>query len=217
MIERYHWSGDSELIQWFGEADQPALIVFEPLFEERNRCRRMIAQMARELNKAQISVAIPDLPGVGESLTGIETLNFENWASAAQSACDALTPVGIISMRGGVLAAPASTRIPHWSFAPEQGTRIVRDLERVRKASGDEGYGYSGHPLIEQFVASLSEASFNDRPSLHVVRLESDAGMANEKVTGAPLWRRAEPGEDEALSNALAHSIKSWGQSCGAW
>ena len=103
------------------------------------------------------------------------------------------------------------------SFAPEQGTRIVRDLERVRKASDDEGYGYSGHPLIEQFVASLSEASFNDRPSLHVVRLESDAGAANEKVTGVPLWRRAEPGEDEVLSKALAQSIVAWGQSCGAW
>ena len=217
MIDRYHWSGGSELIQWFGDADQPALIVFEPLFEERNRCRRMIAQMARELNKAQISVAIPDLPGVGESLTDIETLHFDDWVSAVQSASDAIRPVGTISMRGGILAAPTSSNIPHWTFAPEQGSRIVRDLERVRKASGDAGYGYSGHPLAAHFVERLAEASFNDRPGLHVVRLESDAGMANEKVTGAPLWRRAEPGEDEALSKALAHSIISWGQSCGAW
>ncbi len=211
------WSGGAELIQWFGPADQPTLLVFEPLFEERNRCRRMIAEMARALNGAGLSVAIPDLPGSGESLSGIETLNFQDWMSAAASACVALKPAAIASFRGGVLLAPAPISIPHWTFAPEQGARIVRDLERMRKASGDADRGYAGHPLSQSFLDELALANFKQSGVPYIVRLESDAADASEKVTGSPLWRRAEPGDDKALSISLAHSILNWGQKCGVW
>ncbi len=217
MIDRYQWSDGTELIQWFGSAEQPRLILFEPLFEERNRCRRFIAETARRLNEAGLTVAIPDLPGSGESLVGIENLNFSDWAAAARSACIAIAPSAIISFRGGVLVVPCDTTLSHWSFAPEQGSRIVRDLERIRAAAGASAIGYAGHPLTAKFLEELASVSLPKEERVHIVRLLSDAADAHAKVTGSPLWRRAEPGEDGALSDALADNIAEWGQQCGAW
>ncbi len=217
MIDLYIWSGGTELIQWFGSADQPRVLIFEPLFEERNRCRRLIAEMARELDKAGLSVAIPDLPGSGESLFDIKTLCFSDWTLAAQSACTAIRPAVIASFRGGVLVVPSETATPHWTFAPEQGSRIVRDLERARAAAGPSSTGYAGHMLSSEFVEGLAAATLPTGAQPHIIRLETDAALANQKIPGAPLWRRAEPGEDSALSKALADSILAWGKQCGAW
>ncbi|MCI1143823.1 hypothetical protein MOP88_18565 [Sphingomonas sp. WKB10] len=48
------------------------------------------------------------------------------------------------------------------------------------------------------------------------MRLSSDPAPADRHVDAAPLWRRAEPGDNPALAELLADDIAAWIAACEA-
>jgi hypothetical protein len=191
------------------------IVIFEPLFEESNRCRRLIVSIARLLEAKNIGSVIPFLPGTGESLTPISEVRLNDWRSAAKTAIESIDPTVIASFRGGSLLDTCGEARGHWRFSPETGARIVRDLRRTQLAGGDSSL-FAGHALSEEFLEELTSCSPENTPHLRVVSLETDAMTADVKLPGAPLWRRAEPGDDPQLATALAKDLVDWTMQCAA-
>jgi hypothetical protein len=190
--------------------------MFEPLFEECNRTRRLIAQMARHLSVEGLSLHIVALPGTGESLTEIADVRLVDWQEAARAEIAALKPTVIASIRGGALIDAAGEAKGRWRFAPESGARLVRDLRRTQLA-GEGTKLYAGNALSEAFLAELEGMVPVPLAPLRTVRLESDLAECDLRVAGSPLWRRAEPGEDPALALALATDLAEWTHTCAAF
>jgi hypothetical protein len=188
------------------------VLIIEPLFEEANRTRRMIATMARLLTAQYISATIVELPGTGESLIDIADVRIVDWQVAVDAAVAATGATIIASFRGGSLLDGVG--LPVWRFAPETGARIVRDLRRVRASGSSETY--AGHVLSDAFLGELEAAPLPTPALLRTVRLLSDAAPADSKLEGSPLWRRAEPGEDATLSAMLATDLAHWIDQCAA-
>jgi hypothetical protein len=213
MIDRYRWRGGEELIQRWGAQHVVQVLMFEPLFEEKNRLRRLIAQLATRLEGAGVGLALADLPGTGESLIEIEGVSFADWRAAAAAAVGTLRPAVIASMRGGALLDGQGAANGHWRFAPETGARLIRDLRRTQVAGGDPG-SFAGHRLSNAFVDACEAAVPAELTRVRTVRLESDPGPADARYDAPPLWRRAEPGEDGALADALAEDLSTWAKTC---
>lgn len=201
----------SELAFQLGAEHRLQLVFLEPLFEEANRCRRLITTIMRALDLAQIGSAIVTLPGTGESVTSVSTVTISDWREAAAS----IKADAIASLRGGSLFDNDIKAKCYWRFAPETGNRIVRDLKRVMQDNGDKPL-YAGHPLSTVFLDALETATPSPVPKLRTVRLESDAADADLKIPGNPLWRRAEPGEDPELAALLAADLAQWIKQCVA-
>ena len=205
---------EPHLYMRFGDNKPVQMLVFEPLFEEANRTRRLLACVARLLNTHDIGVNFCALPGTGESLTDIADVRLADWRAAAAEAITAIKPVVIASLRGGALVDDAGTAKGWWRLAPETGARIVRDLRRTQ-LSGESGL-YAGHRLSDAMLTDLEGAIPAPLARLRVARLESDAADADVKLVGSPLWRRAEPGEDAALAEAIATDLAAWTKLCAA-
>jgi hypothetical protein len=215
MSAGYSWRGGNEGWLRYGAECDRHIIIIEPLFEEANRCRRLIVELMRKLPANGIGVVLPDLPGTGESLTDIETVRLADWHDAIAAVRDAVAPVGIAALRGGALLDGGVGAVPLWRFAPETGARIVRDLKRTQlSGSSSASPLYAGHRLSEVFIDELTIATLKAGAHVRTLRLESDAAEADAKVAGSPLWRRAEPGEDSALAAQLADDLVSWVQTC---
>lgn len=189
------------------------ILILEPLFEEANRTRRMIAQMMRLLEAADVGATIADLPGTGESLVDIADVRLADWQTGVDAAVAATGATLIASFRGAAILA-AKRAMPVWRFAPESGLRTVRDLRRVRAAGSSATY--AGHALSETFLAEIEAAPMTAPARMRTVRLSTDAAAADAKIDGTPLWRRAEPGEDTALSAELAADLARWIDQCAA-
>lgn len=206
---------DPCLLRFGATFDQQVLII-PPLFEELNRTRRMIVEMMRGLNSAKVGSVLIDLPGTGESLLPSSTITFSLWRAAVQSCAEAIKPTVIASFRGGALIDEARAAKGWWRFSPETGLRLVRDLERARLASADGNALYAGHALSASFVEELREAAPQMRTPVRTLRLDSDANEADATISGSPLWRRAEPGEDAAMTALLVSDLAQWVAQCAA-
>lgn len=187
------------------------LLVIEPLFEEANRCRRMIAEILRKVDAGGLTATFAQLPGTGESLVEIADVRLRDWLGAIGRAPQPL----IASFRGGALLDAAGPSRPVWRFAPETGARVVRDLRRT-VLTGERSGLLAGHRLSGTFTAELEALTPVALTNLRTVELDRAVADADLKVTGAPLWRRAEPGEDAGLSAALAADLLAWSKSCAA-
>jgi hypothetical protein len=216
MTDRYRWRGGEELMTRWGAHLPLQVLLFEPLFEEKNRTRRLIAQVAVRLERFGIGLAVPDLPGTGESLTEIACVSFANWTDAAKSVVSLVNPVCVASIRGGALLDCVLNTLPVWRFSPETGARLVRDLRRMQVAGGDTD-SLGGHKLSTDFILALESTSPATPTHLRTLRLSSDMVEADHKLDAAPLWRRAEPGEDPVLAEALAKDLAGWTKSCAAF
>jgi hypothetical protein len=216
VSDRYRAGNSEELIQRVGADHAIQILILEPLFEEKNRTRRLIAQMMRLLDGEAIGTALPDLPGTGESMINVDALEFVDWLDAVQSVIEAVQPSVIASLRGGCLLDASVSPASRWRFAPETGVRVVRDLERMRLTSGTDESVYGGHRLRQSFVEHIRSAPLQPYPRCRTVRLDTDALQADLKVSGTPLWRRAEPGEDAALAKHLADDLALWSRTCAA-
>ena len=205
---------EANLWQRWGAEHRLQALVFEPLFEEANRTRRLLATVARALDARDIGVTICCLPGMGESLIDIAGLTLADWRADASVVIAAIKPTVIASLRGGSLLDDGGNAKGWWRFSPETGARIVRDLRRTQLA-GDSGL-YAGHRLSDAFLTDFEAATPASVAPLRVARLESDAGEADVKLPGSPLWRRAEPGEDGELAAAIAVDIADWTATCAA-
>lgn len=200
-------------IPWlsFGESHALQVVVIEPLFEEANRCRKLVADFMRALDSLEIGCRIAELPGAGESEEPISQVSLAAWQQAASSQSQPF----VASFRGGALIDGAVAGSAHWRFSPETGMRIMRDLRRAMLANGD-GAQFAGHALTQVFADELEAALPLPVKRLRTVRLASDPAEADRRVEGIPLWRRAEPGEDPALARALASDLADWIRQCAA-
>lgn len=192
----------------FGESHRLQILVIEPLFEEANRCRRLIAEVMRGLDRGGVESRLADLPGTGESAVDIADVRFADW----QAAVAAYAPALIASFRGGALVDGAATQ-GVWRLSPETGERIVRDLKRATLTSADSTL-YAGHALSPALLGELEGASLPPNANIRTVRLETEAADADLKIAGSPLWRRAEPGEDPALAAAIVSDLIDWAKRC---
>lgn len=213
MSNTYSWRGGNELWLRHGVNYPLQIIIIEPLFEESNRCRRLLVSVMRGLATNGIGSALPDLPGTGESLADIRDVAFSDWHEALLAFAEVVKPVVIASLRGGALLDGGLLAKGHWRFAPETGARIVRDLRRTQLSGSTL---YAGHAISDAFLAALEVAPTAPVAPLRTLRLESDAGDADAKILGSPLWRRAEPGDDPGLAAALVADLTDWVTQCAA-
>lgn len=218
----------------FGPAEGgPTVILAMPLFEEANRTRAFAVRLLRLLAARGIGGALPDLPGQGESLAAVEAASLDGWRDAFAAAARTLAgraagPVHVAAIRGGALVDTLAVATSRWHLAPTGGDALVRELMRTRAAAGgaapaiDPGDPADDGPAIELAGNRVSRAMLRalhvaervlDEP-LRTVRLASDPAVAARKVEGAPLWRRAEPGDDPVLAALLADDLAGWIATC---
>lgn len=212
----YRWTGGAE--QWlrYGIEHQIQIIIIEPLFEEKNRCRRMINDIMRTLDRSAIGSTVADLPGTGESLADIADVKFTDWQAAIEAATIACDATVIASFRGGALLDSFGS-LPVWRLAPETGARIIRDLRRTQRAgASDEDGSLAGHKLSLNMTSAIERANFSEGNGARTVRLNSDTLSSDCRIEGTPLWRRAEPGDDVAMADAIAADLIDWVHSCAS-
>ncbi|MGK6319677.1 hypothetical protein [Sphingomonas sp. DT-204] len=228
MIDHYDWAGGREAMLRFGPAGGPVVMFAQPLFEEANRTRALIVTIARALARRGVASALPDLPGTGESLVPTVEATLEGWQSAYAAAATAIErPALSAAIRGGALIDGTAPVTARWRLAPVEGAVLVREMLRTRitAAANEEGKRVDPGPLDRQGPALELAGNLIARPLLasleaaapapgRIVRLESDPKPADLKLSGAPLWRRAEPGNDPVFAEELADDITHWVRSC---
>lgn len=191
---------------------QSRLQVFfiEPLFEERNFLRHTIAEVARALAEQGVGSFIPDLPGSGESRIALDHTSLSDWREALTDASQWLNdaaggPPHIAAFRGGALLDDAAIGASWWRFAPATGIEILRPMRRAGLLTGKDAM-LAGYAIPPRMIADIEQASPQAVAGpLHECRAQSE---------GAPLWRRAEPGEDRDLVTTLADDLAQWVRSC---
>lgn len=242
IIDSYAWRDGREAMLRFGPAEGPVTIIALPLFEEANRTRTFAVTLCRALARLGIGSAIPDLPGQGESLVPSEDATILGMQEAYAIAAEQLTGDGRVcfgvGIRSGALLDALGLLAGRWHFAPQGGPDLLRELTRIKQAElgpavrlGDAWY-LDGSPPAEAVDPAVEIAGNRLSPDLlteltvkqpfdqsgnprRIVRLSSDQKPADRKVDAAPLWRRAEPGDDPALAALLAEDIAQWIASCG--
>ncbi|SEK62035.1 hypothetical protein SAMN05216382_0775 [Sphingomonas palmae] len=192
-----------------GPDEGPTILSFPALFEEANRTRAILVRVLRRLAQAGWSVALPDLPGQGESTTPVVEVDLAAWREAAVAAAGVLSsPSHVVAIRAGALVDADVAAASRWYWSPITGEEQVRELTRQR-ALGD-GDGYAGNDLSDALLAQLRDAQPTITPPPRVVRMERDPRLADRKVAGAAPWRASEPSCDPMLVASLANDIAEW-------
>ena len=218
MIDRYDWGGGREAMLRFGPAGAPVVIAAHGLFEEANRTRAFTVAILRALAERGIASVLPDLPGTGESLVATADARLGHWRDAYVAAAASAGAHFSIAIRGGALVDGGLRN--RWHLAPAEGAKLVRDLVRTQQAAGGSvdialpgpPVTLAGNAIARELLDELGRAAASDA---RTVRLDSDPAPADRKLAGAPLWRRAEPGNDPELAAALAADIADWVHACG--
>lgn len=232
-IDHYDWSGGREALLRFGPDTGPVVILVLPLFEEANRTRTFAVGLLRRLAERGIGGLLPDVPGQGESVVPLADLTLLRMAETLEALTDRCLDEGrrtyAVGIRSGALLDYCALHSGRWYLAPQDGEALLRDLHRMWRAAGHDGdreammYGadtveIAGNVLSPDLLTSFSAAAPFDQPGIprRVVRLSSDTAPADRHVDAAPLWRRAEPGDDAALADTLAADIAAWIATCEA-
>lgn len=224
MIDSYAWRGGREAMLRFGPEDAPQVLVLPPLFEEANRTRHFLVEVMRGLAMQGIGSVLPDLPGTNDSLMATVDARLADW-HAAITALPA--PAMTVAVRGGALLDGVAGTDKHWRLSPETGARLLRDMVRATAMTGDMKAGdleaaarqqptaLAGNVIHPAMFGALDIASMSQKGTIRTVRLEDEAGEADARLSGTPLWRRAEPDHDPALAAAVVADIGEWMTSCG--
>jgi len=232
LIDYYDWRGGREAMLRFGPETGPIVMIAMPLFEEANRIRAFVVTLCRTLAARGIASALPDLPGQGESLLPTEAARLDDWRTAFAAAAARLgkRPYGA-SLRSGAAVDGEAALAGRWRLSPLSGAAALADLRRAEAAGmkmrsetvaelDDTGSppqllaGNRVSPSLLRALADDAALAIPDGP-LRTLRLTSDPQPADRKVDAAPLWRRAEPGNDPALATLLADDIAAWIAQCG--
>ncbi len=202
-----------------GPANGRPLLIVQPLFEEMNRTRRLLALIAADLAAAGIRSWMPDLPGTGDAEDGMD------WASWQQSLLrlhanlesQIAEPVAVFAVRGGALLTNVFPR--RYVLAPvSSGAALLRDLLRSRAAANrDDGeradrlaellktepIDLAGYRVTPALASHLGEAVLD--PGDARIATVGDGGFA-----GPPVWRQGEPEDARALASAVAADVLRW-------
>jgi hypothetical protein len=211
MIESYRWRIAEESILRHGAGSPKTLLVIPALFEEANRMRRFTVSVMRNLAGRGIGTILPDLPGIGDSLTDVGDVTLSDW----QEIISLFTPktFGSIAMRGGALLDGAAKH--RWRLAPESGERLLRDMLRATAFSA----GKTASELDQQARAAPTRLAGNlISPPLYSALHDAvpSEGAHISLVDGPKLWRAAEPGDDPVYASQIAEDIAAWTKTCGA-
>lgn len=220
QVARLEIGGREEYLRICGSGDGHAILLVPPFFGEHNRCRRLLADVMAELAALGRGSALPDLPGTGESLTPIARVTLDDWrAMVAQSAALLRAATGlpplIASFRGGAILDDAADAAGRWRMTPVDGATTLRELGRAQRLTATTplpGAAFAGTPLDPGLSRPLGLAV--PTGTAHVVRLAEDAKTADTRITGSPLWRRAEPGHDRQMARAMAVDIDRVAMTC---
>jgi len=225
-------AGASEWVVTRGPQSAARILFVPPLFEELNRCRRLIAEVGRRLAGRGIGSWLPDLPATGESDRALCDIGWDDWRRAIADAAAALgeeaEAVHLVSIRGGALVDDAvADAASRWRLAPVDGAALWRDLVRARLAADREGAGTLTVGLIEGMAAAgtvelagypippaLSTPLRHAGPAMPAGRcrhaaLTSSPGV-DVRLPGPPPWRQTEPDDCPALAEAMAADIAGW-------
>lgn len=210
-----------------GPAIGRTVLILPPLFEEANRTRRLLVQTMRSLATKGIASLLPDLPGMNDSMVATADARFEHWLLAVESVAATVgKPLLTAAVRGGALLDGIGDA--KWRLAPETGARLLRDMVRATamsagvKATDLEAQArgcptrLAGSTIDPALYTSLAAAAPSDKGAIRTVRLTDDPASADARLPGTPLWRRAEPGDDAALAEAMAADIADWVRTCAA-
>lgn len=220
----------------FGPTGGPLVVVAPALFEEGNRTRAFLVLILRLLAEHGIGSVLPDLPGQGESLVALGSVQRMDWMEAFEAAWNATVAsahaVGTVSIRGGGLVDTLALAPGRWQLAPMTGEDLVKDLWRIRQLADGRGRqadfeSFRSADQVEiaglRMSGELLSGLYCAEPFTHdlgvplrVVRLETDPRPADLKLPGRPLWRASEPDVDEPLARALADDIDAWVRTCAA-
>ena len=221
----------------FGPESGPVVVMALPLFEEANRVRAFTVTILRALAEHGIAGVLPDLPGMGESLVDAADIGLRDWQEAFAAAVEGAGKSGHVhgaAIRSGALLDLQAALASRWCFAAQDARRMVREWQRTVGAAAREtnvasvsldAMGLSdfvdiaGHRVPGRLLAELAGPLTEDRANSakrRDVRLEDDPGPSDARIPGAPLWRRAEPGNDVVLAHALADDIAQWVRTCDA-
>ncbi len=214
-VHHYIAGSEPEFMLAYGPQDGPQLLILQPLFEEMNRCRALVAALCRGLAGRGIGCWLPDLPGTGESPRALETVDWPLWTEAvATAACLIHSDTGrrpdCVSLRGGALLDGAAEEARRWRLSPTSGRSLLSDLRRSALASGSDPATAAGYSLSPALSAALQTADVVVNDGGRTLRLVSDDRPADRHVDAAPLWRRPEPTRGDALAALLAEDIMEW-------
>ena len=220
MIAYYEAPTGREAMLRLGAPDKQPLLILPPLFEEANRTRAFLVAVMRRLAEAGIASALPDLPGCNDSPVATVDARFGDWQAAVAVLAGTIRPRGVASLRSGALLDRFAGDLPRWRLAPESGARVLRDM--VRSTAMGSGVkpgaleaearsrptrlaGSLVHPALYEALASATVEG-----TARIVRLAEDGGEADARIDGSPIWRRAEPGSDPALVEAVVADLLGW-------
>ncbi|HEY0270155.1 MAG TPA: hypothetical protein VGC10_04100, partial [Sphingomonas sp.] len=184
----------------------PQLLLLQPLFEEMNRCRALVARLCRDFAARGHGCWLPDLPGCGESARALESVGWSDWTGTIEAALALVAresgapAVATVAIRGGALLDAPSPR--RWRLSPVAGASLLTDLRRAGLlASG-------AYPLPPALAGPLGGAEPDG--SARVMRLDGDERPCDLRGTGPALWRRPEPLDSPELAAAIAGDVDRW-------
>ena len=215
--ETYQSDGGPEWLMRIGAVEAAPIMFVPPLFEEMNRTRALIASIMRALAARGFGAWLADLGGTGESEAALEGVRWSGWRHDVMAAADHVrsrsgAPPLVAALRGGCLIDDAAAAIGWWRLAPVDGASLVRDMVR----SGIAGVEWAGYPASPDIRGRLEDARPFLQEPVRIVRLATDPGAADIKLTGPALWRRSEPGNSVELAEAAAADIALWHGICAA-
>ena len=221
----YHFAGHDEHVLCFGAEASRQILIIPPLFDEMNRCRRMLVQAMRGLAERRTGSFLLDLPGCNESLAALENQNLSTWREAVSTAAAQLGATHIASLRGGALVDDGAPDLRHWRLAPTKGSSLLKTMIRTRIAGDKEADKTTSEAgLMEAAKTGPIELAGNLLGTAMVEELASTepAEVAQlrlralgQDIAGSTLWLRAEPQDDPAMSAAIAADLDKWSASCG--
>ncbi len=184
-----------------GPSNGPQVLLLQPLFEEANRCRAVLAEVQRKLVDSGIGSWLIDLPGTGDSPRDIAGVGWADWRAAVAAAVRTSGARAVAAFRAGCLLDDLG--LPRWRLSPLAGEDALRDLTRATGEAREPAW-----TLPDGLRAALAAAAVTG--DARIVRLASDPAPADARLEGAPPWRRAEPAADAALAAAIAADIAGW-------
>ncbi|HLZ79321.1 MAG TPA: hypothetical protein VKQ09_08285 [Sphingomonas sp.] len=213
-VHHYIAGGEREFMLAYGPDNGPQLLILQPLFEEMNRCRALVAAVCRDLAWRGFGCWLPDLPGTGESPRALERVDWPLWSEAVRAAAALIEmrsgrPADCVSFRGGGLLddVPDARR---WRFAPTSGRSLLSDLRRSALAGGGDPTAPAGYRPSSALSDALQAADVVADDRDRTLRLVSDDRPAHRHIDAAPLWRRPEPTRADGLATLLAQDIVEW-------